>query len=37
MQRNDVLYKALRHPAPGGILRGATMSEMRSVPDTELW
>jgi hypothetical protein len=24
-----------RHPEPGGILRGATISEMRNVPETE--
>ena len=32
---NDMVWTALRHPAPGGIFLGATMSEIRSVPETE--
>jgi hypothetical protein len=35
MDLNDMLYTARRHPDPGGIFLGVTMSEMRSVPDTE--
>src|SRR5262249_33224855 len=35
MAWNDMPYKNLRHPDPGGILRGATISEMRNVPETE--